>query len=118
MIMVHRILKFCILSTLLLWGNLAGAQLLNDNVQQPQSDDMNNQNYITLKPSQAHKLSLINAQHDSSVQTGNDSPVDETSKPSKWHTYFALKSNVLYDLLMVPNIGIEINLGRRFTIGT
>ena len=37
--------------------------------------------------------------------------VDTTSP-----VYFAIKTNMLYDALLVPNIGVEVSLGKRWTV--
>ena len=36
----------------------------------------------------------------------------DTTSPA----YFALKTNMLYDALLVPNIGVEVSLGKRWTV--
>lgn len=36
----------------------------------------------------------------------------DTTSPA----YFAIKTNMLYDALLVPNIGVEVSLGKRWTV--
>lgn len=43
--------------------------------------------------------------------------VDGLSRPSRKPFYMALKTNLLYDLALVPNIGAEFYLGRGWSVG-
>ncbi|MBR2204441.1 MAG: DUF3575 domain-containing protein [Prevotella sp.] len=40
---------------------------------------------------------------------------DKSDKPKP--NRIALKTNLLYDAVLVPNVGIEVNLGKRWTVG-
>ena len=43
---------------------------------------------------------------------------DKNDNPGKLKpNRIALKTNLLYDAVLVPNVGIEVNLGKRWTIG-
>ena len=39
-------------------------------------------------------------------------PVVDTKQPA----YFAIKTNMLYDALLVPNVGVEFSLGKRWSV--
>lgn len=39
-------------------------------------------------------------------------PVADTKQPA----YFAIKTNMLYDALLVPNVGVEFSLGKRWSV--
>ena len=39
-------------------------------------------------------------------------PIVDTKQPA----YFAIKTNMLYDALLVPNIGVEFSLGKRWSV--
>ena len=42
--------------------------------------------------------------------------VDVSPVPEKRNAYFAVKTNLLYDALAVPNIGVEFSLGKRWSV--
>lgn len=44
-------------------------------------------------------------------------PVEQPAEPTHKPFYMALKTNMLYDLALVPNLGIEFYLGKGWTIG-
>lgn len=39
-------------------------------------------------------------------------PIVDTKRPA----YFAIKTNMLYDALLVPNVGVEFSLGKRWSV--
>lgn len=64
-------------------------------------------------PSPENKVDTIVAPPEIKVDTIIEKKV-EIVKPNK---YYALKTNLLYDALFVPNIGIETNVGGGWTLG-
>ena len=53
-----------------------------------------------------------------STGAGQDSFLDEeTVEVVKRNRYWALKTNLLYDAVLVPNIGVEASLGKGWSIG-
>ena len=42
---------------------------------------------------------------------------DVVSQPTKGIPFMALRTNLLYDAALIPNIGVEVNLGKQWTIG-
>lgn len=46
----------------------------------------------------------------------NPQPSDSTQQNSEQHPVVALRTNLLYDAALVPNIGVEVGLGKGFTL--
>ena len=53
--------------------------------------------------------SPVYAQHGKSV-------LSDYTQQMRNHSYFALKTNILYDAVLIPNIGLELNLYKNLTI--
>ena len=48
---------------------------------------------------------------------GNAAETENAAHASGRDSYYALKTNLLYDALLVPNLGIETSIGRGWTLG-
>ena len=48
---------------------------------------------------------------------GNAAETENAAHAAGRDSYYALKTNLLYDALLVPNIGIETSIGRGWTLG-
>ena len=67
-------------------------------------------------PSQPLELSSQTSEHSSQTALTTDT-TQTIQQPKLQKPYLALRTNLLYDAVVVPNIGLEVAVGAGFTIG-